>query len=222
LAQRNDSPNAAWKYLVGTQLELERISKIFKSKKIPIQERTGLAASEADFKKQQVETLSPSVIHFATHGFYYQNATQSATKSFQSASNPLIRSGLVMAGANRVWLGNKPYLNSEDGILTAYEISLMNLSNTKLVVLSACETGLGAIEGSEGVYGLQRAFKMAGVERILVSLWQVPDKQTAELMEKFYTYLLDNQSIQTAFAHAQQDMKEKYAPYYWAGFVLIK
>jgi CHAT domain-containing protein len=222
LAQRMDSLNAAWTYLAGTKLELERIAALFKAKNKSIQVRTGLAASEADFKKRQSETESPCVIHFATHGFYYQNATQSAFKSFQSASNPLIRSGLVMAGANRVWLGSKPYLNSEDGILTAYEISLMNLSNTKLVVLSACETGLGAIEGSEGVYGLQRAFKMAGVERILVSLWQVPDKQTAELMEKFYTYLLENQSIQMAFAQAQQAMKAKYPPYFWAGFVLIK
>jgi CHAT domain-containing protein len=220
-AQRNNS-NTAWTYLAGTKLELERISNLFKAKKMAIKTRTDFAASEDDFKKQQYEPISPSVIHFATHGFFYQNATKSAAQSFQSASNPLIRSGLVMAGANRVWMGEKPYLNFEDGILTAYEISLMNLSNTKLVVLSACETGLGEIQGSEGVYGLQRAFKMAGVEMILMSLWQVPDKQTAELMEKFYTYLLDNQSIQAAFAHAQQAMKAKYPPYYWAGFVLIK
>ena len=129
-----------------------------------------------------------------------------------------------MAGANRVGLGAQPYQDLEDGILTAYEISLMNLSNTKLVVLSACETGLGDIQGNEGVYGLQRAFKMAGVEAILMSLWQIPNRQTAELMESFYTYLLENQSIEKAFAQAQQDLKSNYEdiPYYWAGFVLVR
>jgi CHAT domain-containing protein len=138
------------------------------------------------------------------------------------ASNPLIRSGLVMAGANRVWLGQKPFADFEDGILTAYEISLMNLSNTKLVVLSACETGLGDIEGSEGVFGLQRAFKMAGVPYTMMSLWSVPDEQTAELMIQFYTYLIDNQFITTAFSNAQRAMQKKYPPYYWAGFVLVR
>jgi CHAT domain-containing protein len=221
VAQRSYLPNTPWAYLEGTKLELERISRLFTSKNREIKARVGFAASEEDFKKQAAETITPNIIHFATHGFFHQNTEESAPQSFQMASNPLIRSGLVMAGANRVGFGQKPYLNFEDGILTAYEISLMNLSNTKLVVLSACETGLGDIQGSEGVYGLQRGFKMAGVEKILMSLWEVPDEQTAELMEKFYTYLLENQPIQTAFAKAQQAMKAQYPPYYWAGFVLM-
>jgi CHAT domain-containing protein len=218
----------SWQYLSGTKRELDKIATLFKNKKIFIQVRSDFAASEADFKKITHHAFSPHVIHFATHGFFNQKAiTPSLNDSnsiFKSSSNPMIRSGLVMAGANRVWMGEPSYQGFEDGILTAYEISLMNLSNTKLVVLSACETGLGDIQGNEGVYGLQRAFKMAGVEAVLMSLWQVPDKQTAQLMESFYTYLLENQPIQKAFAQAQQDLKSKHenAPYYWAGFVLVR
>jgi CHAT domain-containing protein len=110
----------------------------------------------------------------------------------------------------------------EDGIATAYEISQLNLSNTELVVLSACETALGDIKGSEGVFGLQRAFKMAGVKKMIVSLWQVPDKETAELMAGFYNYWLGGKMIKDAFIQAQADMRKKYSPFYWAAFVLIE
>ena len=113
-------------------------------------------------------------------------------------------------------------LNMEDGILTAKEISNLNLSNTKLVVLSACETGLGDVKGSEGVYGLQRAFKMAGVDYIIMSLWKVPDKETTEMMELFYNEMLDGLLISEAFRNAQNQMKQKYSPYYWAAFVLVE
>jgi CHAT domain-containing protein len=112
----------------------------------------------------------------------------------------------------------------EDGILTAYEISQMNLSNTELVVLSACETGLGDIEGNEGVYGLQRAFKIAGAKYLIMSLWQVPDYQTQELMTTFYKrWLEDKMNIPDAFRSAQKEMREKYQlPHFWAGFVLVE
>ncbi len=106
-------------------------------------------------------------------------------------SNQIIRffrSGLLFAGANYAWTG-KPIEGIEDGILTAYEVSNMYLPNTKLVVLSACETALGDIEGSEGVYGLQRAFKIAGVKNLVMSLWKVPDEATSEFMQTFYKNL---------------------------------
>ena len=142
--------------------------------------------------------------------------------SYSLAVDPLIRSGLILAGGNYAWSGKTPIDGVEDGIATAYEISQLNLSNTELVVLSACETALGDVKGSEGVFGLQRAFKMAGVKKMIVSLWQVPDKETAELMTSFYNYWLKGRSIGEAFAQAQSDMRKKYSPFYWAAFVLVE
>ncbi|HRF17628.1 MAG TPA: CHAT domain-containing protein, partial [Chitinophagaceae bacterium] len=137
-------------------------------------------------------------------------------------NDPLLRSGLILSGGNYAWSGKAPIEGVEDGIATAYEISQLNLSNTELVVLSACETALGDVKGSEGVFGLQRAFKMAGVKKMIVSLWQVPDKETAELMTSFYNYWLKGKTIEQAFAQAQSDMRKKYSPYYWAAFVLVE
>jgi CHAT domain-containing protein len=137
----------------------------------------------------------------------------------------MIRSGLILAGGNYAWNTGKPYREDmEDGILTAYEISQMNLSSTELVVLSACETGLGDIQGNEGVYGLQRAFKIAGAKYLIMSLWQVPDYQTQELMTTFYSKWLEGRmAIPEAFRAAQKEMREKYRnPYFWAGFVLVE
>lgn len=137
--------------------------------------------------------------------------------------NPMFRSGLVLAGANHAWKGGAAIAGKEDGILTAYEIAQMDLSNTDLVVLSACETGRGDLQGNEGVIGLQRAFKMAGVKQLIVSLWRVPDKETAELMKLFYGNWLSGQSTREALRSAQLKMKEKYpSPYYWAAFVLME
>ena len=98
----------------------------------------------------------------------------------------------------------------------------MDLSKTDLVVLSACETALGDIKGNEGVFGLQRAFKLAGVKKMLLSLWKVPDAETALLMKLFYTYYLQGKTARESFTAAQKDMRRKYKPYYWAAFVLIE
>lgn len=143
---------------------------------------------------------------------------------FKISDHPMLRSGLIMAGGNAAWMGKQTLEGREDGILTAYEISQMNLSNTELVVLSACETGLGDIQGNEGVYGLQRAFKIAGVKYIIMSLWQVPDKQTSMLMTSFYRKLLEQKlSIPDAFHAAQKELREMgLDPYQWAGFVLVE
>ena len=136
----------------------------------------------------------------------------------------MMRTGLIMAGANQVWTGGKPLKGLEDGILTAYEISQLNLEGTELVVLSACETGLGKIEGNEGIYGLQRAFKIAGAQYLLMSLWQVPDYQTEALMNAFYTHWLQGKkSIPEAFKSAQQTLRAQHPqPFYWAGFILLE
>jgi CHAT domain-containing protein len=135
-----------------------------------------------------------------------------------------MRSGLAFAGANHAWAGEEIPLELDDGILTAYEVSGMYLPNTKLVVLSACETGLGEIKGSEGVFGLQRSFKIAGTEYILMSLWQIPDYQTSELMNRFYTEWFSGKPIQESLKAAQDFMKGKYPlqPFMWAGFVLVR
>jgi CHAT domain-containing protein len=134
----------------------------------------------------------------------------------------MMRSGLILAGANKNLKKSSEGDSIEDGILTASEISNLDLSACQLVVLSACETGLGTINGSEGVFGLQRAFKMAGVKNIIMSLWKVPDAQTAELFSVFYSKCLAGKSIHEAFQIAQAEMRVKYSPYYWAGFVLLE
>ena len=137
-------------------------------------------------------------------------------------NNPLMRSGLVFAGANDVWSTEDRDYNKEDGVLTAQEVAQIDMRKTKLVVMSACETGLGDIRGSEGVYGLQRSFKMAGVNYMIMSLWKVPDKETQEFMTLFYTKLLKEKDINKAFKETQKEMRTKYDPYFWAAFVLIE
>jgi CHAT domain-containing protein len=114
--------------------------------------------------------------------------------------------------------------SGDDGILTAAEVSNMDLSNTKLVVLSACESGLGKIESSEGTFGLKRGFKLAGVEQLIVSLWSVPDKETMELMSLFYRDLSITKNPVISFEKAQKQMRVLYPnePEKWAGFVLVR
>jgi CHAT domain-containing protein len=221
--------NAAgtWPDLPGTADEVKRIADLFKKNRLATREFTGVSASEENLK--MVGSTSSQTLHIATHGFFIKekNAEDKdiparGMNQYSLANDPLMRSGLILAGGNYAWGGNTPVDGAEDGIVTAYEISQLNLSNTELVVLSACETALGDIKGSEGVFGLQRAFKMAGVKKMIVSLWQVPDKETAELMTAFYTYWLKGKNIEDAFTQAQSEMRAKYAPYYWAAFVLIE
>ena len=107
-------------------------------------------------------------------------------------------------------------------MLTAQEVTQIDMRKNDLVVLSACETGLGDIKGSEGVYGLQRALKMAGVKYIIMSLWQIPDKETVEFMSAFYNNLLKDKEIKKAFYDAQKAMRAKYDPYFWGAFVLME
>ena len=122
----------------------------------------------------------------------------------------MLRSGLIFAGANKAWM-QEEVLTKEDGILTSYEISNMDLTGTELVVLSACETGLGDIYGTEGVYGLQRAFKKAGVANLIMSLWKVPDEATADFMKVFYElWLQEGHEMSIAFQQAQITISNKY------------
>jgi CHAT domain-containing protein/Flp pilus assembly protein TadD len=215
-----------WQPLSGTAQEIAAIQNLLTSKGVAVKNFNGQVANEENFKKMR--TGYPDILHLATHGFFLKDSTQNSIAlaamgaSSNVVMNPLLRSGLILAGANKAWGGEKLPPGAEDGILNAYEISQLNLTKTKLVVLSACETALGEVQTNEGVFGLQRAFKMAGAKNLIVSLWQVPDKETAELMSTFYSYLFKNYSVRDAFYQAQTEMRKKYAPFSWAAFVLIE
>ena len=231
LNSADSSRGDSWTYLKGTLLESENIDKLLRDQKVSTTLYQGFEGNEESFKSLAGNN-SPEIIHLATHGFFFPDPekeknedrpSNSADKMvFRTSDNPLIRSGVIMSGANLAWKGLEISEGVDDGILTAYEVSGMDLFNTQLVVLSACETGLGDIKGSEGVYGLQRSFKMAGVDYLIMSLWQVPDKETPEFMTLFYTHLLNTKNIREAFTETQRAMRNKYDPYYWAAFVLIE
>jgi CHAT domain-containing protein len=223
---------AKFGYLPGSLTEVKNIETMGRSNHLNVVVNSGENATETAIKnlggkKEQY------FLHIATHGYFFpdvesKNTEDSASLTekniFKCNADPLFRSGLIFSGANHTW-GNSNYVSdsSDDGILTSYEISNLDLSSCQLVVLSACETGLGDIKGSEGVFGLQRAFKMAGVKNIIMSLWRVPDKETQELMTLFYHYCFSGKSIHDALQAAQSEMKLRgYAPYYWAGFKLLE
>jgi CHAT domain-containing protein len=218
-----------WAYLPWTEVEIEAIDIILQDAGMKTKLKKGYAATEEAFKAMGKSGTSPRIVHLSTHGFFFPDFSDTEEEKgptgFQSSDHPMIRSGLILAGGNYVWQnGHALRPDMEDGVLTAFEVSQMDLSNTELVVLSACETGLGDIAGNEGVYGLQRAFKIAGARYLIMSLWQVPDFQTQELMTTFYLNWLEKKmSIPQAFAEAQAAIRKKYPePFYWAGFVLIE
>ena len=175
------------------------------------------------------------ILHLATHGYAFPEYDFKDTSinknslrySYRYSTNPMVRSGLILTGGNWAWMGSDTLSKlgaEQNGILTALEVSQLNLKKTKLVVLSACETGLGKIEGLEGTFGLKRGFKLAGVEQIIVSLWSVPDKETMELMTLFYSDLTKTLNPIISFEKAQKEMRDKYPtePEKWAGFVLVR
>lgn len=218
-------------YLPGSKAEVQQIDRKLTEFRWTTSLYVDKQATETRFKS--LSSRSPNVIHISTHGFYFPELdfdyetfteTSASNNKYRNSSNPLMRSGLAFAGANLVWRGEDINSDTDDGILTAHEVSSMNLSTTELVVLSACDTGLGDIIGSEGVYGLQRAFRLAGINAMIVSLWKVPDKETVELMTLFYSGWFAGQDIRRAFVHAQKKMRDAYPaePRKWAGFVLIE
>ena len=232
LSTRNGT--SKFSYLPRTKVEIAQIAATSKQNGLLATVLSETNATEESIKKLDGKT-TPYVLHFATHGFFFPNTKQelpepklqfsdeiTKSKIYKNADDPMMRSGLLFAGANKFWGKTTINTKEEDGILTASEISNLDLSACQLVVMSACETGLGQINGSEGVYGLQRAFKMAGVKNIIMSLWKVPDVQTAELFDIFYKTCFSGKSIHDAFQIAQSEMKQKYPPYYWAGFVLLE
>jgi CHAT domain-containing protein len=175
---------------------------------------TGIRATEAALKHAH----GPRVLHVATHGFFVDEAGAGGAPVTGSSANPLLRSGIALAGANRRDGGD-----GEDGILTALEASGLDLWGTKLVVLSACDTGLGEVRAGEGVYGLRRAMVLAGSETQVMSLWDIDDRATRELMVAYYRGLLSGAGRAEAMRRVQlrmmKDPKRRH-PAYWASFIV--
>ena len=185
--------------LPGTKKEIEAIEPILTKKKVQVQVFTSYEANEESVKA--LSGTKQNILHFATHGFYWQDSTY---------VDPMDRCGLLFAGSNTALSGHRERIKGEgvqDGILSAKEISLLDFRDADIVVLSACETGLGDISG-EGVFGLQRAFKMAGAQTIMMSLWQVSDEATRILMTSFYRNYSKGMSKREAFMRAQQEVRD--------------
>ena len=221
-------------YLKGSEIEVKEIAKTLKNSGWETTISDGKNAGEYQFKSELKEK-SPGIIHISTHGFAFpeketkeENGFQMReTATYKVSEDPMVRCGLMFSGANISWNGDSKKMietSGDDGILTAAEVANLDLSNTKLVVLSACETGLGKIESSEGTFGLKRGFKLAGVDQIIVSLWKVPDNETMELMTLFYSELALTKDIDSSFNKAQKEMRNHYPyePEKWAGFVLVR
>lgn len=218
-----------WDYLPGTLEEVNQISSIISKNKINCDVYTSAKGNEESFKALSGNNFG--LLHIATHGFY-MTASQAqkndfftsnpfASQNAESDLSALQRSGLLFAGANKAWKGENVPEGVEDGILTAVEIASLDLNSCDIVVLSACETGLGEIT-DEGVFGLQRAFKNAGVNTIIMSLWEVDDQATSLMMQTFYRNLVRGKSKRDSFTAAQAEVRKKYTdPRYWAAFIML-
>jgi CHAT domain-containing protein len=216
--------------LRGTRKEIQRIASGW-------QHSTGETAavylgSDATEDLFKADAPGHRVIHLATHGYFLEGRCQPEQPEGALESdigfvgeNPLLLSGLFFAGANLHGEGADS-IGAEDGILTAYEVSAMDLEGTEIVVLSACETGLGKVEEGEGVYGLRRAFQMAGARTVISALWRVSDEATADMMSQLYQRKDDSvpgtmRSIQLQKINELRRNGRPDHPYTWAGFVAM-
>ena len=216
-------------FLKGTLDEAEAIGEMLMQNGVPTVVLTHEMGIEENFKA--LNGKSQSLVHIATHGFSL-GETHTARQTFASllgeswtasASDANLNySGLLLSGANNVLNGKKLPQGIENGILTSREISMMDLRGLDLVVLSACQTGLGDIK-EDGVFGLQRGFKKAGARTLLMSLWSVDDRATQLMMTSFYSALMQGTSRHEAFKQAQNSVREAGfdAPFYWASFIML-
>jgi CHAT domain-containing protein len=218
-----------WDYLPGTLSEINEVSSIFSKGNVRHSLYSAEKGNEESFKALSGDRFD--ILHIATHGFYMSEPEASRSDFF--ARNPfmdnnlnvntssLYRSGLMMSGGNKAWVGETLPDGIEDGILSAAEICNLDFNSCDIVVLSACDTGLGEIT-DEGVFGLQRSFKIAGVNTIIMSLWEVDDQATSYMMQNFYKNLVKGKSKREAFSIAQAEVKKKYTdPRYWAAFIML-
>jgi CHAT domain-containing protein len=209
--------------LPGTEKEVTQIDYMLKQKGYATVEYTEKAASEENLK----ELNSPKILHFATHGFYKPTTQVTLEDELGSSEaalsqNPLMRSGLLLKGAGDLLDKTNYNFNMENGILTAYEAMSLNLDKTLLVVLSACETGLGELEAGEGVQGLQRAFLVAGSNFLIMSMFKVDDDATQKLMVTFIQKYLNSGNMRQSFIDAKKELRVEYPePIYWGAFMMI-
>ncbi|MCC2545824.1 CHAT domain-containing protein [Hymenobacter sp. BT175] len=218
---------SALRRLPGSAREIEEIETALAGGKCAREAFLQKAATEAAVKKVQ----SPGVLHLATHGFFLDEGHDASTTlagtggidQNKATESPLLRSGLLFSDAGDI-LGDSTqrYLNSREGILTALEVLNLQLDKTDLVVLSACETGLGKLQVGEGVYGLQRAFQVAGARSVVMSLFKVSDEATRQLMSLFYQRWMQTGNQRQAFIKAKQELRKQYPePLYWGAFVMM-
>ena len=222
-----------WLYLGGTRKEVEALQDSLTEAHWDVQTLTWSEGDEASLK-QRLQANPPAVLHLATHGYAFPNpyaetnfdGTEKQRTQYRIGEDPLVRTGLILSGGNHAWMGSDTLttLTGEDGVLTAAELANMNLLETELVVMSACETGLGEANGMEGTMGLFRGLKLAGVEEVVQSFWGVPDAETKELMALFYGQLAQSLNPAAAFRSAQEEMRNTYPdePALWASFSLIR
>ena len=206
-AESSDDRGSAMADLPGTEKEVEVITGRLAATDLAFEKHLGEDAIESIVK----QVNAPTVLHIATHGYYKRAKEEEGDNFF---NDPMLSAGLLLTGAGD---GTSP--DGEDGILTAYEITSMNLSDTELVVLSACESGVGESRDGQGVYGLTRAFFVAGADAVISTLWKVDDNATQKFMELFYTKWLTSQNLRNAINYARTELRKEYPqPYYWAAF----
>lgn len=219
---RSEYGKVGFKDLRNTKDEVKKIEKTLEDNGFAVKAYSGSKGNAESFVA--LSGKSSSIVHIATHGFYYTPDEAKDNDYLRGYTDAMSLSGLVFAGGNAAWLGKKYSDGVLGGVLTAKDIANLDFKGTELMVLSACKTGQGKVT-AEGVFGLQRAFKKAGVGTIIMSLWNVDDKVTSEFMIAFYEQLTDkanNWNKRKAFEQTKELIRKKHHdPYYWAAFVML-
>ena len=212
--------DSIFRELPGSKVEVERISEILNRSKFEVTPYTGVNGTEESFLSMHGK--APRILHLATHGFYYTPSEAEEVDYLRGYSDAMSLSGLIMSGGNAAWRGEELPAGTLGGVLTANNIAHLDLSNTDMVTLSACQTGQGNAT-AEGLYGLQRAFKKAGVGTMVMTLWSVSDKVATEFMIKFYESLVENDwDKHKAFEQTKSYIRTQHPdPYHWAAFVML-
>lgn len=212
--------NADFNELPGSKVEVETIKEILKKDDFDVTLYSGVNGTEESFLN--LNGKSPRILHLATHGFYYTPSEADRVNYLKGYTDAMSLSGLIMSGGNAAWQGEELPDGVLGGVITANNIARLDLRSTDLVVLSACQSGQGNAT-AEGLYGLQRAFKKAGVGTIVMTLWNVSDKVTTEFMMEFYERLSENNwDKRKAFEETKTVIRKQYPdPYYWAAFVML-